>query len=145
MTYDIKSIGYTAVPFIPSGRNPREVVPYSPYVKYALGSAPKPVRANMPMSNIYKFLLNMDYDNMYGLINSHMWMDKIRKTPSKEDLQWMELVHKSKVRNWFKGFPVDTMLPTPKTPDQKKMLPWVTSNNTTPTSKIAGYIFRHRT
>ena len=86
-----------------------------------------------------------DVENAYNLINSHMWMDKIRKTPSKEDLQWMELVHKSKARNWFDGVPVDTKLPPPNTPDQEKMLPWVTSNNTTTNSKVAGYIFRHRT
>ena len=80
-----------------------------------------------------------DYiENMYSLINSHTWMDKVRTTPTKEDLEWMNKVHNQKRFNYFNMYPANYNLPKPSTTQQEKMLPWVASNTkNTYGSKVA--------
>ena len=55
-------------------------------------------------------------------------MDKAKTTPTDADHEWMRKVHDQKVFNFFNNLPVDTNLPNPSTPEQEKMLPWVTQN-----------------
>ena len=128
---------YYTFPFGRTRVRHNHVAPYSPYVKYALGKAPEPHTANIPLDTVLRYWKAGDVDNAYRLINNHMWMDKVKTTPKPEDQKWMDKVHEQKVNNWFNVVPVDTNLPRPSTPQQEKMLPWVTSTKTNRTSKVA--------
>lgn len=125
-----RHLWYYVFPYQYTGRNHREVKPYSQYAEYAIQKAPHPHTINMPIDKAYKVWATIDPEAAYSLLNSHIWMDKVKSTPTDADIKWMIDVHNKKRDNWINNRPVDYKLPSPTTDGQKKMLPWVTNSDT---------------